>query len=306
MKKITNVSIVGMGALGLLYADIIQNTLGTGIVQFVMDDERYHKYKGQTFTVNGIEKTFEIKSISNITQPADLVIIAVKYTGLNEDLLTWVKKLISPETIIISVLNGISSEKIIGQYLGSENIIYTVAQGMDAMKFGNNLKYTKAGELHIGTTKDTEKENLSALVEFFDRAKNPYIVEDDIIRRMWCKFMLNVGINQTCMAYGATYSQVLNQPELREVFIGAMSEVIKIAKAENINLTQADLEQYVKIIETLDPNGTPSMGQDRIQKRKSEVDLFAGTVIQIASQHKIEVPVNQMLYNKVQEIEKLY
>lgn len=295
-----------MGALGLLYADIIQTTLGKGVVQFVMDDERYNKYRGQTYTINGIEKTFQIKSVSQITEPADLIIIAVKYTGLTENLLQWVKKLVSPETIIISVLNGISSEEIIARQLGAEHIIYTVAQGMDAMKFGNSLKYTKAGELHIGATKESEKENLAALTEFFNKAKNPYIVEEDIIRRMWCKFMLNVGINQTCMAYAATYSQVLNQPELRQVFIGAMSEVIKIAHAENINLTEADLDQYVKIIETLDPNGTPSMGQDRIQKRKSEVDLFAGTVINIAKKHNIEVPVNQMLYDRVQEIEKAY
>lgn len=295
-----------MGALGLLYADIIQSSLGNNIVQFVMDDERYNKYRGQTYTVNGVEKFFAIKPISQITQPADLIIIAVKYTGLTPELLQQVSKLVSPETIIISVLNGISSEEIIAQQLGAEHIIYTVAQGMDAMKFGNSLKYTKAGELHIGATKECEKENLNALTEFFDRANNPYIVEEDIIRRMWCKFMLNVGINQTCMAYAATYSQVLNQPELREVFIGAMSEVIKIGQAENINITEKDLDQYVKIIETLDPNGTPSMGQDRIQKRKSEVDLFAGTVIKIAAKHNIAVPVNKMLYNRVQEIEKEY
>lgn len=305
MKEIKTVSIVGMGALGLLYADIIQSNLGDGVVSFVMDQARFEKYSGQTFTINGQAKAFKMVSVDAVRESPDLVIVAVKSTGL-EASLPIIKKLTGPSTIVISVLNGISSEGIIAEEIGLEKIIYTVAQGMDAMKFGNDLKYTKTGELHIGATEKSLEENLQALVAFFEKAKNPYVLEEDIIRRMWCKFMLNVGINQTCMAYSATYSMVLNQPELLEIYIGAMREVIAIAKAENITVTEEDLQLYVDIIRTLDPNGTPSMGQDRIQKRKSEVDMFAGTVIKIAQKHGIDVPVNKALYARVKEIEAQY
>ena len=304
MKEIKTVSIVGMGALGLLYADIIQ-TADSGTVQFVMDNDRYEKYKNQAFTINGKEKAFRIISFDAVTAPSDLVIVAVKTTGL-ESCIPAVKKITGENTIVISVLNGISSEEILGQTIGMDKIIHCVAQGMDAMKFGNALNYTKKGELHIGLAENEKQENLEALKVFFDKVNNPYVVEEDIVRRMWCKFMLNVGVNQTCMAYSATYSMVLNQPELLKVYTGAMREVIAIAKAEKINITEEDLNFYVDITRTLDPNGTPSMGQDRIQKRKSEVDSFAGTVIKIAEKHGIPVPVNQALYERVKEIEKQY
>lgn len=305
MKEIKTVSIIGMGALGLLYADIIQKASGTGVVQFVMDNNRYQKYLNQTFRINGQEKNFQIVNVDAVAKPSDLVIVAVKSTGL-EACLPLVKKVTGPETIVISVLNGISSEEVIARQIGLDKIVHCIAQGMDAMKFGNDLNYTKPGELHIGLINGEKQENLEALKTFFDKVNNTYVVEDDIIRRMWCKFMLNVGVNQTCMAYSATYSMVLNQPELLEIYTGAMREVIAIAKAENINITEDDLKFYVDITRTLDPNGTPSMGQDRIQKRKSEVDSFAGTVIKIAAKHGIEVPVNQALYNRVKEIEKEY
>ena len=48
------------------------------------------------------------------------------------------------------------------------------------------------------------------------------------------------------------------------------------------------------------------MAQDRLQHRHSEVDMFAGTVIDIAKKHGILVPTNQFLYNSVKEIEKSY
>ena len=63
------------------------------------------------------------------------------------------------DTVIISVLNGISSEKIIASEYGSERIIHCVAQGMDAVKLGDELTYSKMGELIVGTP-EAEKEKL--------------------------------------------------------------------------------------------------------------------------------------------------
>ena len=47
------------------------------------------------------------------------------------------------------------------------------------------------------------------------------------------------------------------------------------------------------------------MRQDGIAKRKTEVDMFAGTVIEIAKKHNIHVPVNERIYMTVKEMEKL-
>ena len=48
------------------------------------------------------------------------------------------------------------------------------------------------------------------------------------------------------------------------------------------------------------------MGQDRINRKPSEVELFAGTVMRLAEKHGLYVPVNRFLYERVQEIEKEY
>ncbi|MBQ0050599.1 MAG: ketopantoate reductase family protein [Treponema sp.] len=304
MKEIKSVGIVGMGALGLLFANIIQENLEGFEVSFVMDEERFRKYQKENFTINNRPVSFKMKSSAE-AGVCNLVIVAVKGTGLDSSIET-IRKITGNDTIIISVLNGITSESVLEQHFGREKIISTVAQGMDAMRFGSKLNYTKAGALHIGTAKGESSENLETLVAFFEKAGVPYKLEENIMRRMWSKFMLNVGINQTCMSFDATYSKVLNDKELFETFTGSMKEVISIANAEGIDLNEKDLQQYVDIIKTLAPEGTPSMGQDRINKKKSEVELFSGTVIKIAQKHGIQVPVNQMLYDRILEIEKTY
>ena len=48
------------------------------------------------------------------------------------------------------------------------------------------------------------------------------------------------------------------------------------------------------------------MRQDSIQKRKTEVDMFAGTVIELAEKHGIPVPANEFLFYRAKQIEAAY
>ena len=291
-----------MGALGLLYGNQIQEGLSKDAVSFIVDKDRFDRYKDRKFTICGEEKNFNIE-LSDDAKPADLVIVAVKYNAL-ESALNTMKNVIDDHTIIMSVMNGITSEEIIGTKYGFKNMIYTVAQGMDAMRFGDSLNYTKMGELRIGVKAGDDDSSLMAVKELFDAIKMPYTLDEDIIYRMWGKFMLNVGINQTCMMYETTYSGALQPGEANDTLIGAMQEVITIANAEGVNLTNADVDYYVNILKTLDPDGVPSMRQDGIAKRKTEVDMFAGTVIDIAKKHGISVPVNERILKTVKKMEE--
>ena len=302
---IQTTAIIGMGALGLLYADRIVKARGQEGTVFILDDERMEKYKGRKFTINGEEKEFAMVAASAM-KPVDLVIVAVKYNGLPSAIETM-KSCVGKDTIILSVMNGIDSEEMIAETYGKEHLIYTVAQGMDAMKFGDALNYTKEGELRIGVVEEYQKKNLTAVKEYFEDIQMPYTLEDDILKRMWGKFMLNVGVNQTCHAYETTYSGVLTEgSEENRIFTGAMDEVIQLSQAVGINLSQEDAEYYKKIIATLKPDGVPSMRQDGIAKRKTEVEMFAGIVRKLAKKYGIATPVNDLLYDKIKKIEEAY
>ena len=302
---IKKTAIVGMGALGLLYADQIASFQGKESVSFVMDRERMEKYSGTVFACNGVEKRFQMVEDTKAT-PADLVIVAVKYNGLSSALDTM-RGCIGEHTVIMSVMNGIDSEEKIAQRYGSNHMIYTVAQGMDAMKFGSKLTYTKMGELRIGVILEEQKKNLETVKEFFDEIRMPYTIEEDILYRIWGKFMLNVGINQTCLAFETNYGGTLKEnSEENKTMLAAMREVITLANAKGIPLSEKDLEYYIEIVKTLLPEGMPSMRQDGVAHRYSEVEMFAGTVKRLAAEYGIQTPANDFLYNRIKEIEAQY
>ena len=305
MKPIERVHIIGMGALGMLFGSLITQKLGRESVRFIMDDARYDRCRHQQHRVNGVLTEFPARRACEAS-PCDLVIVAVKSTGLEAALDTMATS-VGPDTTIISVLNGISSEEIIAARYGADRIVHTVAIAMDAMHFGNDLTYTNPGRLCLGVVNESVRPHLDRLTAFFDRTAVDYTVEEKILRRMWSKFMVNVGINQTTMVYDIGYGGALQEGSQANVtLIGAMREVILLANARGIDLNEQDLAEYLAILSTFPDDATPSMGQDRRNRRPSEVEMFAGTVIRLAREHGIPVPANQFLYRRVHEIESRY
>ena len=302
--EIKTVAIVGMGALGMLYGEQLQKVLPAGAVRFVMDEERFKRHKNDKYEVNGVEQSFTLQSVAQ-AEPVDLVIVATKFSGLTEAL-EEMQGLVGPQTIIFSVLNGISSEEYIKERYGDDNLLYCVALGMDAVREGTSLTYQHKGILKLGMLAKKQRPALAAVMALLEKAGIQYVIEEDILHALWAKLLLNVGINQTCMVYETNYGGAFTNEEARQDMFAAMHEVITVAQREGIKLTEADFEGCVKVLRGLSPEGLPSMRQDAMAKRKSEVELFAGTIIRLGAKHNVPTPVNQRYYDIIKAMEAKY
>lgn len=304
VKRIERITIIGMGALGVMYGTVFAENMGSEAVTFLADKKRILRYRKEGVFCNGKRCDFRFQEAAERAQAAELLIFAVKATALAEAV-AMAKPYIGSDTVILSVLNGISSEEVIGAALGTVHVLYCVAQGMDAVKIGNELTYANLGTLCIGIPEtEPEKEGkLKQVEELFKRAGLPYVRESDIRHRIWSKWMLNVGVNQVVMVTKGTYRTIQEEGQPRALMIAAMEEVMALAEKAGIPVTRDDLDGYVALVDTLNPDGMPSMRQDGLAGRYSEVELFAGTVIRKAQEYQLEVPVNRELYRIIQEME---
>ena len=308
MKPIRTVHIIGMGALGLLFGDPIAENLGGGQPRYVMDAERKRRHGSETYTING-RAVRPVMITPDEAEPADLVMVGVKYPAL-EGALGAMASSVGPDTIVLSLMNGVDSEARIAERFGADKVLYSVSQGMDAQRYGSELVYTQAGQLFVGVPSGADAaltEKLDRVFAFFEEVKLPYTREPEILYRQWSKFMLNVGCNQVCMVYDQGYGPCMEPgSEAFAMMTGAMREVCAIAGAMGIPVGEREVAQYLSILRTLDPQALPSMGQDRRQKKRSEVDMFAGVVIAYGEKLGIETPVNEFLLRRVREIEAAY
>lgn len=126
--QINKVAFIGKGGVGLLYGSMIAKALGNDAVEYVMDDTRFERHANDALTVNG--KPCDLTSVrASEATPADLVILTVKTTGLDQALKTM-ERVVGPNTLIASLCNGITSEQKIAERFGWEHTVLGICQGM--------------------------------------------------------------------------------------------------------------------------------------------------------------------------------
>ena len=303
--NIKNVFISGAGALGLMYASYLSKGMGKENVYLIADDKRIKKYKSSKYYVNDNEHEFNFISDKNTSLKADLIILSVKFTGIHEALKS-LNNIVKDDTIFISVMNGIESENVIKEYYGDKHLLYCEVHGMDAVKEGNKIYFSKPGVVCFGSKDNKITEYVKSVEEVLKKSNLPYEIPTDIMHKMWSKLMLNDAVNQVCAVFETGYGGIQKEGKAKDMVMETMREVLKVAKAEGIILTEDEINDWMDLMCTLNPKNMPSLRQDTKAKRKTEVELFAGTIKKLGEKHDIPTPLNDYLYDKIKEIENNY
>ncbi len=301
LNEIKTVHIIGLGAVGATYGSIL-NDYDSDCVKVIIDDKRLSKYKSG-MVINGKRYFFDLHVPKVEDSKAELIIIAVK--GLNlQEAIHSITPLVGSDTIILSLLNGITSEDILSQTFGRDKVLHGFSVGIDALRENGEVKFSTMGKIIFGEYYPEVKGKAALVAEIFSKAGINYSIPDDIRKEMWWKFMLNVGINQTSAILGVPYGVYASSTEAQKLLAAACREVIPLAEKEGISLSEDDIDKYIKIIQTLSPLSKTSMLQDIEAGRKTEVESFALAVINLGKKHNIPTPVNEMLYLMIRVLEQ--
>jgi 2-dehydropantoate 2-reductase len=304
MASIESVAVIGAGAMGAVYASKLFD-MDKDCVSLIAHNERHDQLKKKGLIVNKKHYAIPVVRPDN-TLPSDLIIVAVKHHHL-PTAIQDIKNAVGSHSIIISVMNGITSEEQIGAVYGMDKVLYAVALGIDAVRQGNEVTYTTQGKLLFGEAQNPVcTERVKRVQSLFERAGIAHETPEDMIRTLWYKFMINVGINPISAVLRAPYGVFQTSHEAKEIMEEAMQEVVLIANAANVNLSQHDIKQWHVVLSTLSPLGRTSMLQDVEAKRKTEVEMFAGKVTDLGKTYDIPTPVNQILLDMIKVIEQRY
>lgn len=313
MKFIENVAIVGFGSLGAMYAGCFGAAMGPERVFVVADMARTERYRAEAATFNGepirvTYLTYEEAAERAAVQPFDVVLYAVKYGALPEAI-EQSSPLVSLDTAVISVLNGITSEEVLAERFGWDRVLLCIAQQMDSRKVGAVVTAGCVGVMALGV-RDPEdaaqRANLARVTEWLAAVEQPFIVPADIQHQLWGKLICNVGVNQACAVYDCCFNGIHVPGEAREAMIAAMGEVAAVGRACGIALTDEDVAYWLDIIDHLNPAGMPSLRQDVLARRPTEVELFSGTINRLGAAHGIPTPQNERFYAAIKELESSF
>lgn len=293
--EIRRVAIVGAGAMGAMYADHFART---GFdVRLLAQGERARRLRTVGLTVNGSPLDVAVLDTDDPAGwTADLAIFAVK-DGHLEEATAHAAAAIGPGTTVLSVLNGLDSEERIAARLGAgPTVLLCIALAMDAERTGTDVRFRQSGRLVFGEPRNEEVSPAAVAVQdALTRAGLAWETPVDMRRRLWWKFMVNVGINQASAVLDAPYGAFQGPGDARALMSALIDEVVLVAQAEGVDLGAADVATWHQVLAGQPADGRTSMHQDVLAGRATEVDSFGGRVVALGERHGIPTPFNQAM-----------
>jgi len=304
MNDIKTILVVGLGAIGSIYAVKLQK-YDPDCVRVLIDNARLERYKAHGILMNGVRYNFQYVLPGPNQEKADLILIATKADGLKEAIAA-IEGFVHDETIIISLLNGITSEEQIGARYGWDKVLHAYFIGHGSTRSGNAITFDGVGRIIFGEANAQGRTpKVETVCRFFDRAGIEYDVPDDILFSQWCKFVVNVGINQASAILRASYGVFQRSPKARAIVDELMDEAVQIARKVGIRNVDAILPWCDNFIRNMPPAFKSSMLQDIEAGKKTEVAIFGEAVCLLGKEYNIPTPQNETFVKLIRALEEI-
>lgn len=299
MKPIRDVALVGLGAIGILYAGQI-SARDSRCLRVVADAARLARYRADPPALNGRRLDLNYATPDEFGPPADLVLVAVKSTGLAAAV-PVLAPLLGPDTQILPLLNGITAQDVLAEAFGWPRVLYGFVYCESSMRTGNAVIQGGGEKIVFGeATNDPPAPRVRAVAGCFDRLGIRHHVPADMRAAQWKKFILNVGINQAQALLRAPCRELQQNPEAMQLARTLMDEAAAVGAALGI-AGAADVPAWAEgVIRAAAPDNRTSMLQDVEAGRTPEIDLFAETVCRLGRQCGIPTPANELVLQLLQ------
>ncbi|MEX3939965.1 ketopantoate reductase family protein [Paraburkholderia sp. BR10937] len=236
---------------------------------------------------------------------ADVVIVLVK-SFHTDAAMRGALALIGPETLVLSLQNGLGHEDVLADIVGRERVLagktYVggVLRGPGHIQSGVTGKATYIGELDGQITP-----RVRAIADAFNAAELMTAASDNIVGTMWDKLLVNVATGAITGITRLTYGQLYDEPLLKATALAAVSEAIATAQAAGIRLSMTDPEQaWALAAEGLSPAFKTSMLQSLEKGSVTEIDFINGSVVRWGQRLGVPTPVNATLVACIKGIER--
>lgn len=228
--------------------------------------------------------------------PADLILFCVKSYGTDGAVET-IRPLVGPQTMILSVQNGVDNEERIARVVGRKPVLGAVAHVSSIIESPGVIAQTAGpGRIIFGELNGGVSERAERLLETLRRAGIAVDVHPNIRVALWEKFIFICGVSGMTALTRLPIGPILATPETCDMLLRTMVEVEAVARAEGVGVGPGSAGQALAFARGFEPTARGSMYYDLGAGRRLELETLNGTVVRLGHGHEIPTPLNFAIY----------
>ena len=243
-----------------------------------------------TFTVQG-----NVTDDPSEVGEQDLVIFSVKMYH-NSDAVDSLAPLIGPETVVLTLQNGIDNGEILAEAVGDDHVMIgsaymegRITEPGVVTQGGPGI--AAFGEMNVGISRRGEN-----LLQRFQEAGWRVNLHENMPGMLWKKFAYIAGSAAVCAAANCVYEEMRTKPETRQLIRDAIEEVLAVGKARGAPIMADSLAWAMDSLDRFPGQGRASMAKDFTDQRPVELEGLTGTVVRMARELDVPTPANDFLY----------
>ena len=294
-----NIVVIGAGGVGGYFGGKLANA-GFNVT-FIARGRHLEAIKNRGLQVKSILGDFTVfpnatDNLSEIKNP-DVVILGVKSWQVL-DIAKQLKPIINNETMVLPLQNGADNADKLLSVLPRQNVLAGFCKIVSKIESAGVINhFSFEPEIVFGEYNNKKTQRVIELKHVFDKAGFKNILSEDIHLDIWKKFLFIASISGIGALTRSPFGAMRKNEAIRKIIFDTAKEIVEVANAKGIGLSQKDIETIIKVIDKQDYNTTASMQRDMMEGKPSELENFNGY---IASQGKllgIETPTNTFIYN---------
>ena len=296
--QIKTVALLGAGAVGAYFIWGLSEKMGEDFC-VVAKGARKERLEKEGLIINGKQYKLNVREPQEVKN-VDLLLVSSKQDGL-EEALDDIKCMVGENTIVLSLLNGVKSEEIIGNVIGMEHILYSVMR-IASVRKGNEITFVPeiTAGVFIGEKESKEPtERVLAVEELFENAGIHHHFMEDIILDMWQKYASNIAQNLPQAILGVGFGAYKDSEHVHYIASQLWKEVALVANAKGILLS----EEFT-LFAGVKPVARFSTLQDLDAKRHTEIEMLAGEMIRMGKEYGITTPYCEYTYHLIKALEE--
>ncbi len=243
----------------------------------------------------------------------DVILLMTKQL-FNREVVTNIKKFLSPNGVIVTLQNGLP-EPVIAEVVGENRTMGCTVEWGATLKEPGVVELTSDPDslyFHMGKMKGITDEQYNMVKDLLE-LMCPVHLEDNLIGARWSKLLINATFSGLGTVIGGTFGDVANNKETREVAIRCIKEVIDVGHAAGATFAPVQEKDITKLFyyktaikreigKFIIPIAMkkhaliePSMLQDIKKGKPCEVDAINGVVCEWGKRYDIPTPINDKI-----------
>lgn len=225
--------------------------------------------------------------------PADLVLLFTKVFH-TDDALASVKPLLA-DAHVLSLQNGVGNVDRIAAHVTRDRILVGMTMTPAEYLGPGRVASHGAATTDLYSASGQDLPILHKIAALMDRGGITARLEPDIDVAIWEKATFNCALNPICALSGGTPGSVGASKAGRGLAASVAAEAIAVAKASGVN---ASLDKVTAMMEHAFAHHLhhePSMLQDRMAGRRTEIDALNGAVVRIGDRLGVPTPANRIV-----------